>query len=504
MDTLWSVIKLMTPNCFMATVDRKDAYYSVPVSPGSQKLLKFIWKGQLYQYTCLPNGLSSCPRKFTKLLKPVYTVLRQQGHVSSGYIDDAYLQGTTYEDCACNVVDTVDLFSTLGLVIHPDKSVFEPTQILEFWGFLLNSICMRITQTLQKIEKIVNACTSLLNKSNRVSIREVSRVIGLLASSFPGVMFGPLYYRALEHDKVQALKLSRGNFDGYMKLSVNAIEEIHWWVTSLPTAYNKVSQGEPDIVINTDASLSGWGGVLNDVTCGGHWSLVEQTFHINYLELLAVLYVLQSFQVHLENKHVRVLIDNTTAVSCITHMGTSHSDLCNRITKTIWEWCIAKQIWLSGAHIPGVENIGADKESRKIRDETEWMLNHTVFNRVLEILHLIPDIDLFASRLNHQVERYVSYKPDPQAIAVDAFLINWNDYDVFYAFPPFSLITQVLQKIQSPGVTGLLVVPDWPTQVRYPKLMRMLINYPLLIPPRKQLLHLPYNPTKVHPLHKTM
>ena len=183
---------------------------------------------------------------------------------------------------------------------------------------------------------------------------------------------------------------------------------------------------------------------------------------------------------------------------------TSHSDLCNRITKTIWEWCIAKHIWISTAHIPGVENVGADKESRKLRDETEWMLNRPVFNRVLEILHLTPDIDLFASRLNHQVERYVSYEPDPQAVAVDAFLINWKDYDVFYAFPPFSLITQVLQKTQSQQVTGLLIVPDWPTQIWYPKLMRMLINYPLLIPPREKLLHLPYNPAKVHQLHKTM
>ena len=127
-DTLWSVIKLMTPNCFMASVDLKDAYYSVPVSPASQKLLKFIWKGQLYQYTCRPNGLSSCPRKFTKLLKPAYTVLRKKGHVSSGYIDDAYLQGNTYDDCASNVLDTVEQFSTLGLFVHPDKSVLEPTQ----------------------------------------------------------------------------------------------------------------------------------------------------------------------------------------------------------------------------------------------------------------------------------------------------------------------------------------------------------------------------------------
>ena len=62
----------------MASVDLKDAYCSVPVASLSLKLVKFSWKGKLYQYTCLPNGLSSCPRKFTKLLKPVYSTSQKR------------------------------------------------------------------------------------------------------------------------------------------------------------------------------------------------------------------------------------------------------------------------------------------------------------------------------------------------------------------------------------------------------------------------------------------
>ena len=61
---------LVTPNCFMAKVDIKDAYYSVPILPEHQKYLKFYFTGNPYQFTCLPNGLCSDPRKFTKLLKP--------------------------------------------------------------------------------------------------------------------------------------------------------------------------------------------------------------------------------------------------------------------------------------------------------------------------------------------------------------------------------------------------------------------------------------------------
>ena len=77
MDSLWSAARLMTPQCYMASLDLKDAYYSVPIADEHRKYLRFYWKGQLFQYTCLPNGLSSAPRYFAIILKPVYSTLRK-------------------------------------------------------------------------------------------------------------------------------------------------------------------------------------------------------------------------------------------------------------------------------------------------------------------------------------------------------------------------------------------------------------------------------------------
>ena len=42
----------------------------------------------------------------------------------------------------------------------------------------------------------------------------------------------------------------------------------------------------------------------------------------------------------------------------------------------------------------------------------------------------IPWVDLFASRLNRQVDLFVSWKPEPEAWAVDAFSISWQDKNV--------------------------------------------------------------------------
>ena len=75
MDSLNTVLQMVKPGCFMASIDLKGAYYSVPIATADQKYLKFQWRGKLYKYVCFPNGLAFCPRKFTKLLKPVYSHL---------------------------------------------------------------------------------------------------------------------------------------------------------------------------------------------------------------------------------------------------------------------------------------------------------------------------------------------------------------------------------------------------------------------------------------------
>ena len=48
MKILKEILKMVEKNCFMASSDVKDAYYSIPVDESSQKYLKFIWKEQLY------------------------------------------------------------------------------------------------------------------------------------------------------------------------------------------------------------------------------------------------------------------------------------------------------------------------------------------------------------------------------------------------------------------------------------------------------------------------
>ena len=190
----------------MATIDLKDLYYSVSVDKDNRKYLRFTWNNQLFQFTCLPNGLSSAPRIFTKLMKPVYSTLGCKGFENVGYIDDTYLKGRTFHDCEVNTTNTVKLFRDSSLTLNMAKSVLIPTQCITFLGFVLNLNEMTVSLTPTKAIKLQSKAVELLNTPSP-TIQAVSEVIGLMVAGFPGVMYGPLYYRQLEKEKVAALKI---------------------------------------------------------------------------------------------------------------------------------------------------------------------------------------------------------------------------------------------------------------------------------------------------------
>ena len=160
-------------------------------------------------------------------------------------------------------------------------------------------------------------------------------------------------------------------------------------------------------------------------------------------------------------------------------MGGCKSLACNAIAKMIWSWAITKGIWLSASYISGSVNVDADNLSRNLNLNLEWMLSANTFQKIITFYGQ-PDIDLFASRLNAQLEDYISSKPDPRARFIDAFTIDWSCF-FFYAFPPFCMVSRCVQKIIQDQATGILVVPLWTTQPFFTVVLSLSVAVPRLL-----------------------
>lgn len=491
MEGLHMLPDLLQEGDYMAKLDLKDAYFSVPVCSEHQRYLQFAWKGRRYRFKVLPFGLAPGPVIFTKVLKPVLAFLRRQGIRLIQYLDDCLVIGSTAAECRANLALAVDLLQSLGFVVNWKKSIVTPVQQIGFLGVVIDSVLLQLTLPEAKVHQIRRSCRKWLRHAT-MSTLSLSQLIGLLNSTRQAVLAAPLHLRALQSCLAERVRhCSDYSQYSYVVLSPAARAELLWWAESLPHwNYRRIRATAPALRITTDASTTGWGAVCHAErvrTAHGQWTAEETAeHHINALELMTAMFALRCFASDRQGIHVQLEMDNSSSIAYINNMGGNHSLALNEIACTIWTWCLKRRIVPSAVHIPGRLNTEADSLSRMGKDCSDWMLDPACFAAIHR--RFLVEIDLFASRTNAQMSRYCSYQPDPFAEAIDALAIPWQGLQG-YAFPPFILIGRCLQKIQQEEVDLLtLVAPCWPAQTWYPVLLQALCAPPRLLPQHPALL----------------
>lgn len=313
-------------------------------------------------------------------------------------------------------------------------------------------------------------------------------MIGSLISICPAVRYGLLYTKNFEREKFLSLSKNNDSYAACMHIADYLRSDFEWWLNILSNykQANGFCTGRYVREIFSDASLTGWGAFCVPQRAHGWWSEEDRILHINALELKAAFYALKCFASDLQNCEVLIRIDNTTALSYLNRYGSVQYPHLSQVAKDIWQWCEERNIFIFASYIPSSENCHADKESRRLDADTEWSLAEDAFALILAEYGEF-DVDLFASMLNNKCSIYVSWFPEPESWAVDAFTLSWSKFK-FYAFPPFILIPRVLRKIIEDAAEGVVVVPWWPSQSWFPLFRRLLITKPIIFPPSKILL----------------
>ncbi|XP_048486562.1 uncharacterized protein LOC119691092 isoform X1 [Plutella xylostella] len=503
MEDFRSASKLIPQNGYLATIDLKESYLLLPISPKHKHFLRFQFQPSdsgpidTYEFTALPYGLSVAPRVFTKVIKEVMSYLRNQGFLSVNYLDDILCIGNTYIECAQNVNETIKLLQCLGFVINFEKSVLQPQKVCKFLGFVFNTQDLTLSLPDDKSRNIFSLVQTYM-KLPSCSIRDFARLIGILVAACPAVKYGWVYTKILERQKYLMLK-NYQNYETKVKIPAIVLDDLKWWSDNIFSAKNHMRNSDYKLEIYSDASRTGWGAVCKDQKIHGSWKASEQEYHINYLELLAAFLGLKSFASELLNCTVLLRIDNTTAISYINRMGGIQFPHLNSLSRDIWQWCEKRDLFLFASYVNTKENR-ADAESRRVNPDTEWELSNEAFAHILSKFGE-PEIDLFASRTNAKCHVFVSWNQDPEASAIDAFTISWS-YKYFYAFPPFAILLKCIRKIIDDKAEGILVFPYWPSQPWFPLLKQIMVSELFFLNPHKMLLQSHFR--DCHPLHEKL
>ena len=253
MEGIHMLRDLLKKGDYMVKLDLKDAYFTVPIWVKHQKFLRFFWKENRFEFACLPFGLASAPRVFTKIMKPVVALLRQLGIRTIVYLDDLLIMAKSQDLAKAHVTTALNLLEGLGFSVNYDKSVLTPTTKIKFLGFLVDSITLTLSLPQDKVKKVKKECQQLLNNPTP-TIQELSKLLGHLTSSIQAVFPAPLHFHHLQADKNSAFSINQ-NYAATIKLSPLAMEELLWWRDNLEAWNGKaLITGDPDLIIETNAS----------------------------------------------------------------------------------------------------------------------------------------------------------------------------------------------------------------------------------------------------------
>ena len=435
---------------------------------------------------------SSSGIQATLVVKEVKLMAQARGIRIHQYLDDWLVRAPDQETCQLHTQTLLALCHELGWVVNMEKSELTPQQVFNFVGYRFDLLSGRVLPTQDRWIALQQKLQFIKGR-DCCSVRQFMSLIGLLTATEKQVWAGRLHMRPVQWHLKRHWHVPK-SLEKIIPVPLSLHPHLDWWLDE-----TNVLKGQPlhplqhALQIFTDASNEGWGAHLGGSIARGVWSEPESRLHINFLELKAVLLALKSFEKQCRGQIVLIATDNTTVVSYINKEGGMKSGSLCALLWRLLAWCHPRKIILRARHIPGRLNVIADNLSRHNQViQTEWCLSQQVFNRLCSNWGQ-PQIDLFATRFNHKLPKFVSPVPDSTAWAVDALSLPWSNLDV-YAFPPVSLLSQVTSKLVNQGFHRMiLIAPGWPNMPWFWDLISLSSQIPFRLPLERNLLTQPFN-----------
>ncbi|KOB65654.1 putative transposon Ty3-I Gag-Pol polyprotein, partial [Operophtera brumata] len=272
-------------NDWVVKIDLTQAYFHLPIAQSHQRYLRVLYtpeatrRPELLQITCLPFGLSSSPKAFATVSNWVAHLLRTKGLRIIVYLDDFLIAHQDRHMLQDQAAEAIRVLTLLGWMVNFQKSVLNPTKVIEYlgisWNLHMNSKQLPIDKVLR-----ISARIQGLLRDNRWSVKQAQCILGMLNFAAFVVPRGRLRCRPIQ---MAYNKLPK--HDPFLKFRIDpqAATELSWWLETL-TQSTPIHQRQVSHHITTDASGKGWGALVDNLPGSGIWSPEQKLWHSNLKE----------------------------------------------------------------------------------------------------------------------------------------------------------------------------------------------------------------------------
>lgn len=357
---------LVTKGCFMAKVDLKSAYRSVPISSHSQRVTGLRWQfGKQTVYLRdkkLCFGSKLAPGVFHRLTQAVRRMLKRRGlNATVVYLDDFFIKADSFEGCAQALQVLISLLRKLGFSINWNK-VIDPTTKITFLGIEIDSddMCLRLPE--EKLLQVREELSKFQGRK-RATKKQLQSLAGKL-NFCASVIYGGRVYSRRIIDTINRLKADNHK----IKLTGGIRADIAWWQSFMATFNGRsmLLDRHPIQSVFTDSCEIAAGGIYEGDWFYCNWEIDwprVSKLHINSKEILAVFLAVCRWAPCWQNKRIYIQSDNVTTVSTINR-GTSRDPFLMSCLRILF-WLSARyNFHITARHLPGILNTVSDGISR--------------------------------------------------------------------------------------------------------------------------------------------
>lgn len=479
----------------LISFDLQGGYRAVRLHRNMEKYFMFTCGKRFYTCCTLPFGWSHSPMWFTKVMSPVVKHLRVViGCRVLPYLDDFLLiagnglKPASSGDALALSSQVSGLLLTLGLVRHPSKGVWGAGATrLEHLGVVLDTITMRFFITPAKLEDLHSMASKMLHQARSggfsVSSSLLQKFLGKAISNLVPVPLARFYCRSL-YDDLSSTVSSQGprgrRRSGKTRLSQVSLQDLKTWATLTAGDGRLLYAEEASWCLHTDAADVGFGATLGrDMTPGSPglheaqalWSPFRRLQSITTRELVAVRKALETkaFTAQLQSPlptrtcqlQLLIHIDNLAVVRILSNMVSASPVLMQEL-RLLHQLLVKMKIQIRANWLPSAMNRHADRLSRT------WNA-HDVMARTSVLTSLATSLRLQRVRRAWPLQeapaaRSKTIKAQFQEFWGDGLSRLWN--------PPPSWIHATLHKIWHEHAQGVIIVPHWPKQPWFGRLIR--------------------------------
>ena len=266
-------------------------------------------------------------------------------------------------------------------MVHPTKSIWEPTQQLTWLGFVIALSMGQIEVPEQKLavlkHRLQHAC-----KSPSLHAKLLASVVERLISM--GLAVGPISRFMYMMRSLYAVLETRQSWCDRLILTPEAQAELNFWASSLADYTVLPIWRSPSAVrvVYSDASDTGYGAyAVEHGACVSYGQRLtdKREQSSTWRELTVVWRVLMAIAVKLANARVRWFTDNQN-VARILKVSSKKQQL-HAIALKVFSLVVQHHISLEPEWIPREHNERADLLGHII-DYDDWLLNPVVFARL--------------------------------------------------------------------------------------------------------------------------